>query len=124
MSSYLYLWPRFVVLLAFVSSTVYIHYRGRVRHRFSRQLIDHSTLMAPYNALMYLFSAVPQMHQGVESHHVLCPQVDAGRRAAVRIDSARMIVGPPLVGASQLLPRQRARNLKKPQALVHTVAKK
>lgn len=59
MSSYLYLWPRFAVLLAFVCSTVYIHYRGRVRHRFTRQLTDHSTFMAPYNALMYLFSAVP-----------------------------------------------------------------
>ena len=30
-----------------------------VRHGFFRQLTDHSTLLAPYNALMYLFSAVP-----------------------------------------------------------------
>jgi len=30
-----------------------------VRHGFFRQVTDHSTLMAPYNALMYLFSAVP-----------------------------------------------------------------
>ena len=36
-----------------------MHYRGKVRHGFFRQLTDHSTLLAPYNALMYLFSAVP-----------------------------------------------------------------
>jgi beta-hydroxylase len=51
--------PKFIVLYAFVASAMYVHYRGRVRHGFFRQLTDHSTLMAPYNALMYLFSAVP-----------------------------------------------------------------
>jgi beta-hydroxylase len=51
--------PKFVVLYAFIASAMYIHYRGRVRHGFLRQLTDHSTLMAPFNALMYLFSAVP-----------------------------------------------------------------
>jgi beta-hydroxylase len=51
--------PKFIVLYLFVASAVYVHYRGRVRHGFLRQLTDHSSLMAPYNALMYLFSAVP-----------------------------------------------------------------
>jgi beta-hydroxylase len=51
--------PKFVLLYLFIASAVYIHYRGRVRHGFLRQLTDHSSLMAPYNALMYLFSAVP-----------------------------------------------------------------
>ena len=51
--------PKFIVLYAFIASAVYVHYRGRVRHGFLRQLTDHSSLMAPYNALMYLFSAVP-----------------------------------------------------------------
>jgi beta-hydroxylase len=51
--------PKFIVLYVFVVSAVFVHYRGRVRHRFGRQLTDHSTIMAPYNALMYLFSAVP-----------------------------------------------------------------
>ena len=51
--------PRFIVLYLFVASAVYVHYRGRVRHGFFRQLTDHSSLMAPYNTLMYLFSAVP-----------------------------------------------------------------
>ncbi|MFO7304790.1 MAG: aspartyl/asparaginyl beta-hydroxylase domain-containing protein [Gammaproteobacteria bacterium] len=47
------------VLLSFVVSTIYVHFRGRVRHSIVRQLTDHSTIMAPFNALMYLFSAVP-----------------------------------------------------------------
>src|SRR5213080_4166704 len=51
--------PKFIVLYVFVASAMYVHYRGRVRHGFMRQLTDHSSLMAPYNALMYLFSAVP-----------------------------------------------------------------
>ena len=51
--------PKFIVLYAFIASAVYVHHRGRVRHGFFRQLTDHSSLMAPYNTLMYLFSAVP-----------------------------------------------------------------
>jgi beta-hydroxylase len=42
-----------------VASAAYVHLRGRVRHSFLRQLTDHSTLLAPLNALVYLFSAVP-----------------------------------------------------------------
>jgi len=51
--------PKFVLLYVYIASTMYVHCRGRVRHGFFRQMTDHSTLMAPYNALMYLFSAVP-----------------------------------------------------------------
>jgi beta-hydroxylase len=51
--------PKLIVLYIFIVSAVYVHYRGRVRHGFFRQLSDHSSLMAPYNALMYMFSAVP-----------------------------------------------------------------
>ena len=51
--------PKFLVLYAFLLSAVFVHYRGKVRHRFSRQLTDHSTLFAPINALLYAFSAVP-----------------------------------------------------------------
>ena len=45
---------------AYVSSGVYVHLRGRVRHDLVRQLADHSTVLAPYNSLAYLFSAVPR----------------------------------------------------------------
>ena len=51
--------PKLIVLYVFVASAVYVHFRGRVRHGFFRQLTDHSSLMAPYNVLMYMFSAVP-----------------------------------------------------------------
>lgn len=49
-----------VLLLASYSlSIAYTHFRGRIRLKFLRQLTDHSSLMAPVNAIMYLFSAVP-----------------------------------------------------------------
>ena len=51
--------PKFLVIYVFLASALYIHFRGRDRLRFARQLTDHSTFTAPYNALMYLFSAVP-----------------------------------------------------------------
>jgi beta-hydroxylase len=51
--------PKFLVLYGFLLSAVFVHLRGKVRHRFSRQLTDHSTLLAPLNALLYAFSAVP-----------------------------------------------------------------
>ena len=50
---------RLVILATFIAAGVFTHLRGRVRHTIGRQLTDHSTFMAPYNALMYLFSAVP-----------------------------------------------------------------
>ncbi|MFO1314647.1 MAG: aspartyl/asparaginyl beta-hydroxylase domain-containing protein [Burkholderiales bacterium] len=43
----------------YVAWALFVHYRGRERHRFHRQLTDHSTVIAPYNAVMYGFSAVP-----------------------------------------------------------------
>lgn len=36
-----------------------MHFRGRARFPILRQIGNHSTLMAPYNVLMYAFSAVP-----------------------------------------------------------------
>lgn len=48
-----------ILLEAIVASAFAIHYRGRERLKFLRQLTDHSTFMAPFNCLAYLFSAVP-----------------------------------------------------------------
>jgi len=50
---------KLVLLSAFIASGVYVHRRGRVKHKLFRQLSDHSTLMAPINTFMYLFSRVP-----------------------------------------------------------------
>ena len=52
--------PKFVVIYLFVASVLYVHFRGRVRHKLIKQFTDHSTVLAPYNALCYLFSAVPR----------------------------------------------------------------
>ncbi|MBL0727133.1 aspartyl/asparaginyl beta-hydroxylase domain-containing protein [Piscinibacter sp. HJYY11] len=45
------------VLLAFVASALYAHLRGRERFELKRAL-DFTILLAPVNALMYLFSRV------------------------------------------------------------------
>jgi beta-hydroxylase len=51
--------PQVLVAWAFIASAVAVHFRGKVRLGFWRQVSDHSTIMAPYNVLMYMFSAVP-----------------------------------------------------------------
>ena len=54
---------RIATLLALAGTvaiaTVYVHFRGRVRFKLARQLGDHSTYLAPLNALLYLSSKVP-----------------------------------------------------------------
>ena len=49
---------RLWVLMTFLACVTYVQFRGRVRHKFSRLVADHANLLAPYNTLMYLFSAV------------------------------------------------------------------
>jgi beta-hydroxylase len=51
--------PQFLVVWALIASAFAVHFRGKVRLGFWRQVSDHSTIMAPYNVLMYMFSAVP-----------------------------------------------------------------
>jgi beta-hydroxylase len=51
--------PQFVVLYLYAASAAYVHFRGRMKLRLGRQLADHSTWLAPYNVLMYLFQAIP-----------------------------------------------------------------
>jgi beta-hydroxylase len=50
---------KWVFVFLFVASALYVHFRGKVRHRVGRQVLDHSTFMAPINVLMYAFSRVP-----------------------------------------------------------------
>jgi beta-hydroxylase len=51
--------PRHWVLLIFLASALFVHLRGRVRFGLLRALTDFSVLLAPFNALMYLFSRTP-----------------------------------------------------------------
>ncbi len=51
--------PKFLILLLFLLPILYVHFRGNARLKFFRQLTDHSALLAPYNVLVYGFSAAP-----------------------------------------------------------------
>ena len=51
--------PQFVILYLFAASAAYVHFRGKMKLRLGRQLADHSTWLAPYNVLMYMFQSVP-----------------------------------------------------------------
>ncbi|MBS0446163.1 MAG: aspartyl/asparaginyl beta-hydroxylase domain-containing protein [Proteobacteria bacterium] len=51
--------PRHWVLIVFIASALYVHLRGRVRFGLLRALTDFSVVLAPFNALMYLFSRTP-----------------------------------------------------------------
>ena len=47
------------LIALFLLSALAVHFRSRVRLKLGRQLASHATLFAPYNLLMYAFSAVP-----------------------------------------------------------------
>ncbi len=47
-------------LFLYILSIGYVHFRGKIRLKFLRQLTDHSSLLAPVNGVMYLFSKVPR----------------------------------------------------------------
>ncbi|MDN5850194.1 MAG: aspartyl/asparaginyl beta-hydroxylase domain-containing protein [Nitrococcus sp.] len=47
------------LILLFLLSALVVHFRSRVRLKLRRQLAGHATVFAPYNLLMYAFSAVP-----------------------------------------------------------------
>lgn len=47
------------IIAVYIFSIAYVHLRGQVRHKLSRQLTDHSSFLAPLNTLLYLTSKVP-----------------------------------------------------------------
>ena len=51
---------KLISLCIYSTSIAYVHLRGKDRLKFLRQLTDHSSLMAPINALLYLCSSVPR----------------------------------------------------------------
>lgn len=50
---------KWILLIIFISSVTYVHFRGKIRLVYWRQFIDHSGLMSPINIFMYTFSKVP-----------------------------------------------------------------
>jgi len=49
---------KFIILYVFIIGGCYVHFRGRVRFSFIRQITSYSTILSPLNGFMYLFSAV------------------------------------------------------------------
>ena len=69
--------PPVLLLAAWIAAVCYVHFRGTVRLRFSRQILDHSAILAPYNVWMYLFSAVPRTpFQDIDAFPHLAPLRD------------------------------------------------
>ena len=50
---------KWLVIGIYVVSVLHVHLRGRTRLPLGRQLVDHSTFMAPINVFMHLFSKTP-----------------------------------------------------------------
>jgi len=50
---------KWMVVGFYFLTVLHIHFRGKVRLPFGRQLFDHSSFMAPINFFMHLFSKVP-----------------------------------------------------------------
>lgn len=51
---------KWALLVFLAASVAHVHFRGRVRLPVMRQLFDHSSVMAPVNLFMHVFSRVPQ----------------------------------------------------------------
>ena len=51
--------PQFLLMYWWISTALVVHFRGRQRLSFTRQVSDHSTLLAPFNVWMYWYSAIP-----------------------------------------------------------------
>ena len=50
---------KFAILGLYVVCILFVHFRGKARLRFSRQVFDHSSVVSPVNVFIYLFSKVP-----------------------------------------------------------------
>jgi beta-hydroxylase len=50
---------KWTIVSLYLLSILFMHFRGRVRLPFFRQLFDHSSFVAPINTFMHLFSRVP-----------------------------------------------------------------
>lgn len=51
---------KWILVALYLGSILYVHFRGKVRLKFWRQMLDHSAVVAPVNCFMYAFSGVPQ----------------------------------------------------------------
>ena len=50
---------RYVILGIYAACILFVHFRGKTRLPFFRQIFDHSSVVSPLNIFVYLFSKVP-----------------------------------------------------------------
>jgi beta-hydroxylase len=50
---------KWIFISTYLVSLFFVHFRGKARLPFLKQLFDHSTFIAPLNIFMYLFTKVP-----------------------------------------------------------------
>jgi len=50
---------KWIFVAIYVGSVCFVHFRGKARLPFLKQLFDHSTFMVPMNIFMYVFTKVP-----------------------------------------------------------------
>ena len=52
--------PALWIAVVYLACVLYVHFRGQARLRLERQLTEHSAIFAPFNTILYLFSAIPK----------------------------------------------------------------
>lgn len=50
---------KWLVVAVYAACIIWIQLRGQVRHRWAKQIFDHSAFVAPVNVFLYAFSRVP-----------------------------------------------------------------
>jgi beta-hydroxylase len=85
------------IVSLFVASGVFVHFRGKRKFGFFRQIFDHSTFMGPINIMMYAFSKVPNTPyvdvSQVPSLHLLRENWETIREEALNLQSSQTIKG-------------------------------
>lgn len=50
---------KYIILGLYAACILFVHFRGKARLPFFRQIFDHSSVVSPINIFIYLFSKVP-----------------------------------------------------------------
>jgi beta-hydroxylase len=50
---------KYAIIALYASAILFVHFRGKARLPFFRQIFDHSSFVSPLNIFIYLFSKVP-----------------------------------------------------------------
>jgi beta-hydroxylase len=50
---------KYAIIALYASAILFVHFRGKARLPFFRQIFDHSSFVSPINIFIYLFSKVP-----------------------------------------------------------------